>query len=414
MPILDAADPKFDKDAECQTLLLDLGTPGRGVDIRQIYNEVLDSYSLNRFLVTVTDDGEQKVPEEFDLEELYELYASEPQDAEMDEETFEVTPEVYGYEFDLLQAEELLADAEYGDVVEIPFRLLAPEKQKEELEKLLFRDVLGSYETAATADVNRNTNLTLACKAINDLVLNPGDTFDYNKVVGERTAAKGYKEAGAYVNGESVATLGGGVCQVSSTMYYCALMADLEIVTRQAHSYVSSYMPIGLDATVSWGGPEFRFRNNTKYPIRIEAEFSDGYVRIKLLGTDEKDYYVKMESKVLSQTNYNTVTQTMAKDNPKGYTDGQVIQTPYTGYTVKTYKLKYDKKTDAPLSNKEEATSIYKSRDKIVVAIEQPTEPTTEPTTAPTTEPTTAPTTEPTTAPTTAPTEATQGGISEG
>ena len=421
VPQLNAAEPDFDLNAPCQVLTLTLGTPGRHIDVEKLYNQVLDAYSFNRFEVVFTDVETQKEPEAFDLEELYSLYAKESKDATMDMETFEVIPGVYGYDFDLEKAQQALDKAEYGDVIEIPLRLVPPEHNTEDLQGTLFRDVLGSYSTPHTADQNRNTNLTLACKAINGTVLYPGDTFDYNKVVGERTAAAGYKAAAAYSNGETVQALGGGVCQVSSTIYYCVLLADLEVVTRYPHSYVSSYMPMGMDATVSWGGPEFRFKNNTNYPIRIEANVADGNVNVKLLGTDEKKYYIKMEYQVLGQTNFTTIYEAMPSDNEKGYKDGEVIQTPYTGYTVQTYKCKYDKETDALISRDKEALSAYKVRDRIIVKIEDPTEPSTEATqptteaTSPTTEATqptteaTQPTTEPPATEST-PTESSEGG----
>ena len=210
--------------------------------------------------------------------------------------------------------------------------------------------------------------------------MNPGDVFDYNETLGQRTTAKGYREANAYVNGETVKTVGGGICQVSSTLYYCALMADLEIVTRRNHSYPSSYIPLGMDATVSWGGPEFRFKNNTNYPIKIVASASGGDTTISIMSYDDRDYYVKMEYEVLKKTSYSVVYKTFAHDNPEGYKNGQVLSTPYTGYTVDTYRVKYSKATNEEISRTYEARSTYKHRDKVIAKVEAapaPSEPTT-------------------------------------
>lgn len=375
VPELKAADEDFKPDAPCQTLILTVGRPGRNLSIDKLYNQVLDAYSFNTFHVTAKMTDEEVLPENIDLEALHKQYCTEPQNAVMDMKSFEVTHEVYGHGFDLEAAQKQLDESKYGDVLEIPFALIKPEVVAEDLEKMLFRDELASYKTAHTKDANRNTNLTLACKAINGKVLNPGEEFDYNKVVGRRTQAAGYKPAGAYSNGELVSEIGGGICQVSSTLYYCAMVADLEITSRTPHSHPVSYMPLGMDATVSWGGPEFKFRNNTNYPIRIEAEVSGGYVQIKLIGTDEKEYYIDMEYEVTETVEPDTITETMAPNNPKGYTDGQVIQEPSTGYTVKTYRCKYSKETKKRISRDLEATSVYKKRDKIVVSILQPTEP---------------------------------------
>ena len=146
---------------------------------------------------------------------------------------------------------------------------------------------------------------------------------------------------------------------------------------------------MGMDATVSWGGPEFTFRNNTNYPIRIETWVEGGYVHCKLLGTDEKDYYIVMEYEVLGSVSADTVYEEFTKDNnPEGYRDGEVIQTAYRGYTVKTYKCKYDKETDELIAREFDQTSVYKKRDKIIAKLVQETEPPTEaPTEPPATEP---------------------------
>lgn len=369
VPVLDTADEAFDAEAACETITLTMGTPGRYVDPDGMYDQILDAYSLNSFLVTVEMENEETLPEELDLQALYDAHHLDAVDAAMDMETFEVSHEVYGYSFDLEEAQLQLEQAQYGDTITIECQLVAPSNKKEDLEAVLFRDVLASYETKHTNNKNRNTNLTLACAAINGFVLQPGEEFDYNTVVGKRTAEKGYKAADAYDGGKTVQTLGGGICQVSSTIYYCTLIADLEIVNRTEHSYVSSYMPLGMDATVSWGGPEFTFKNNTNYPIRIEAEVSGGYVKVKLIGTDEKDYYVEMEYETIGYSTATTVYEEYAANNAEGYKDGQVIQTAYNGCTVQTYKCKYNKETGELISREEEALSKYKKRDKIIVKI---------------------------------------------
>ena len=209
--------------------------------------------------------------------------------------------------------------------------------------------------------------------------MNPGEVFDYNKTLGQRTTERGYKAANAYVNGETVQTVGGGICQVSSTIYYCALMADLEIVTRKNHSYPSSYIPLGMDATVSWGGPEFRFKNNYKYPIKIVATANGGDTTISIMSYDDRDYYVKMEYEVLKKTGYSVVYKDFAYDNAEGYKNGQVISTPYTGYVVDTYRVYYSKETNKEISRTYEGRSTYKHRDKViarVAAAPTPSEPT--------------------------------------
>jgi len=359
---------------------------------------------MNKFTVKTSMTDKEQIPETLDLKEIFEMLNTESIDASMDMDTFEVTMEVYGYTFDLEEAQKLLSETPYGETLEIPMEIVVPQVLSKDLEENLFRDVLASTQTPHTNDANRNTNLKLACEAINGLVLMPGDTFDYNKTLGERTEARGYKPAGALSAGTSTTEVGGGICQVSSTLYYACLLSDMEIVTRRSHSLPSSYMPMrGIDATVSWGGPEFRFKNNTNYPVRIEAEVSGGQVKVKLIGTDEKDYYIKMEAKTVEILNPETIeeTYTAAEARAKGYTNGQVKQQPITGYTVYSYKCKYDKETDELISRDYEATSNYVKKDKIVIVVTpEPTEPPA--TQAPTTPPTTPPATE---APTPPPTD---------
>jgi len=400
-PVLDSGNADFKENAPCQVMTLTIGAPGRNLDIEKVYNQVLDAYSFNKFLVQTELEEPEKLPEPLDVEALYAEHRVDPVDAYLDTESIEVIHEIYGYDFDLNETLSKMEQAKYGDSIEVPFRYLLPEVLHADLSALLFRDVLGEYETQHSGEARRTTNLQLACEAINGKIFLPGEIFDYNTVVGERTAAKGYRMAPAYSSGETVDTLGGGICQVSSTLYYCTLVADLEIIARSPHSYVSSYMPKGMDATVSWGGPEFTFKNSTNYPIRIEAKEEDGYVKIKLIGTDEKDYYIKMTNEVIGSQSPDTIYKEFEPGNSQGYKDGQVITTAYKGYTVNTYKEKYDKETDELISRDFDRTSRYKKRDQVIVKIVKPVE---KPKPAPKPEDTTTPEATPTPTPDPAPT----------
>ena len=375
MPILDANDENFRLDAPCQNLIINLGSPGRNVDANEAYKMVLDAYSFNTFLVDVRMGDAEQMPEPIDIEAVADLYMTEPKDAIINTETYEVVMEVYGYGFDLDYAKMLMETSTYGDILCIPMSMIPAEVSGATARDTYFRDILSEFKTEHTDNEKRNINLDLAAKAINGMVLAPGEEFDFNTVVGKRTKERGYQYAPAYSSGKTVPTLGGGICQVSSTIYYCTLIADLEIINRQPHSFVSSYMPLGTDATVSWGGPDFTFKNNFNYPIRIETWVDEEYVYCRLVGTDEKDYYVEMETDVLYYTSYDEVTEVYPEDNPEGYSDGEVIQTPYRGAAVQTYKLKYDKVTKELISREEDQKSVYKKRDRIVVSIKEKEEP---------------------------------------
>ena len=363
----------WEYNEETRQITITLGSPQTGLDISEIRQQLFNAYRDNKF--RIRQDCSRQDPEPVDLDALFAQYNIPAVDAVMDMETFEVTPESLGQTFDQDVARSAYTTLGYGQSMTIDIVDVAPTVTAEELSALLYRDVLAEYKTKHTWDPNRTENLKLACKAINGMILMPGEQFQYNDALGERTAAAGYKPAGAYVNGETVDTIGGGICQVSSTLYYCTLIADLQIDKRFPHSYVSSYMPMGMDATVSWGGPDFWFSNNTRFPLRIEAWVQDSYVHVKLIGTDEKDYYVKMEYEILDTIGFDTVYKELPPDNEKGLADGDVMTTPYTGYKVKTYKLRYSKETDALISRDFEANSNYKKRDKVICKIVDPNAP---------------------------------------
>ena len=145
---------------------------------------------------------------------------------------------------------------------------------------------MSTYTTTTTSNSNRNENIRLAVAALNGTIVKPGQEFSFNNTTGARTEEKGYKPATAYLNGEVVQEPGGGVCQVSSTLYNAVVFAGLKSTERHAHSYEPSYVTPGEDAAVSYGGPDFKFVNNSEYPLAIKASFSasDRKLTIALYG----------------------------------------------------------------------------------------------------------------------------------
>ena len=365
--------PSLEADAapsdQGMVLSVTVGQPEYGLDTDALYRQILDAYSNG--ILTVVGQCSELEPEMPDLDAVYAQYYTAPVDAAMDPKTFVISDDLYGYHFDLEAVKAALSEADYGETLEFPFQKISPAVTAADLSSKLFCDVLGSAKTPYKGKDtnNRNTNLALACEAINGLVLLPGETFSYNETLGERTEEAGYKEAPSYVGGLTVDTFGGGICQISSTLYYSLLFADLEIVERHNHGYVSDYIDKGMDATVTWEGADLRFTNSTDYPIRIEAYRADGFVNVQIIGTDERDYYVKMSYKVREYTPYETVYEEYPADNPEGYTDGKVIVTPYNGYIVQTYKEKYDKKTDELISSDKWTYDVYKKRDQVICKI---------------------------------------------
>lgn len=350
-----------------QTLVIRLGVPEYSLDMNRLYEDVLEGYNRNVF--TVEGECSMIAPDEIDLEAILSQHYVAPSNATYNKK-FEPVEGVSGYGFDLEAAKLLLEKAKYGTTVEIPFISIDPEVTAKDLSEKLFRDELATYTASSTSDPDRDVNLRLACEAINDIVLYPGDVFSYNDTLGERTASKGYRPGTSYSGNEVIKSYGGGICQVSSALYYCAMVSDLEIVLRDAHGFASSYVPLGMDATVSWGALDFRFRNSSDYPIRIVAKADGGSTTVTILGTDERDYYVKMEYEVLETYPFSVTYRTMSANNAQGYKDGDYITEPYTGYDVKTYRCKYSKDTNELISKDFEAESNYRRKDAVVCKIE--------------------------------------------
>ena len=288
---------------------------------------------------------------------------AEPSPARYDIEQGKVVDGKIGVSLDPQAAAFALDAAAPGETIRLPGDVTYPSLTAEELEAVLFRDELGTVTTRVGGTSVRRNNVKLAGACCDGIILNDGDIFDYNAVVGKRTTARGFGAAPAYVNGETVETVGGGICQVSSTIYYATLLSNLEIVERYAHRYAPSYITWGMDATVSWGGPEFRFRNNTGYPIRLDVTYKNSQITVTVVGTKVDDTYVKMTYKNLGDTPYETeYVETEELD----WGTQQQKQSPYTGHQVVSYRNVYSG-DGSLISQEQEAKSNYKSRNEIIL-----------------------------------------------
>lgn len=343
------------------------GSVGRTLDADALYNRVIDAFMNNDF-TPIEFSVDTVSPKQVDLDTIYWDIYVESVDAGYDKETGEITPEVVGRSFDLEAARQQLMLASEGSELRIKITADYPESTIALLEGLLFRDILNKDKKAVTStlqgsNANRTTNVTLVCNAIDGTILQPGETFSFNNVVGERTADKGYLKAGVYVNGTTEDQTGGGVCQVASTLYYASLLANLEIVEREEHMFLVTYVPMGMDATVYWGTYDYKFRNNTDYPIRINTSVENSEVRVTFYGTNVDGSYVEMEGIQRSSTAYSYVTQ---QSDEFDVGDEKITQYPYTGYTADTYRKVYNA-DGSLLSNNFEDNSIYQKRDQITV-----------------------------------------------
>ena len=370
---------KVDVNEAAGTITVQVGYPDRQLDTEGLYEAVYNAF-MNSDFTTLTWDYQETPCELVDLTPYYEQYCTEVQNAEYDEETHTISEEVPGYGFDLEAAQQQLATAEPGSTVVIQMEDIEPEVTKLDLSSEMFGTALHKVSTKYAVNSNRTNNLDLACKAINGTILNPGEIFSFNDVVGERTAAKGYLPATVFVSGgASESELGGGVCQVASSIYYCSLFLNLEQVHREPHMYVVDYVDFGMDATVYWGSIDYQFKNTLDYPIKIQANIDGGTVNITFWGPEELDFVVETSYDILETYPWTTVEQ-VDETKPVGYRERTV--SPYTGYKVVAYITVKD--LDGNVLESREVYSTYRKRDQVYVVgpaeeVPDPDDPTTDP-----------------------------------
>ena len=370
---------KVDVNEAAGTITVQVGYPDRQLDTEGLYEAVYNAF-MNSDFTTLTWDYQETPCELVDLTPYYEQYCTEVQNAEYDEETHTISEEVPGYGFDLEAAQQQLATAEPGSTVVIQMEDIEPEVTKLDLSSEMFGTALHKVSTKYAVNSNRTNNLDLACKAINGTILNPGEIFSFNDVVGERTAAKGYLPATVFVSGgASESELGGGVCQVASSIYYCSLFLNLEQVHREPHMYVVDYVDFGMDATVYWGSIDYQFKNTLDYPIKIQANIDGGTVNITFWGPEELDFTVETDYEILETYPWTTVEQ-VDETKPVGYRERTV--SPYTGYKVVAYITVKD--LDGNVLESREVYSTYRKRDQVYVVgpaeeVPDPDDPTTDP-----------------------------------
>lgn len=226
-------------------------------------------------------------------DQVAEQIKKEPENAGLDRHG-NIIAEKPGASLDRMSFEEQFYDYFYGKgskKLEVPIRNIFPKVDSEMISDIR-TDMIAHYVTYYnSSNKERSHNITLATVAINNFVVFPGETFSFNKVVGKRTPEKGYLSAPVIVKGELTEGIGGGICQVSSTLYNAVDQSGLQIVERYSHSKRVPYVPEGRDATVSWYGPDFAFRNLYNQPILIRAYANDGKMLVMLFSSDSLKYY---------------------------------------------------------------------------------------------------------------------------
>lgn len=328
-------------------LIVEEGKDGIEVSKEQLKKSILESI-LNRCLEEVTKENYKqtiKIPthkakaNSIDMDKVYSEIHCEPQDAYFELEPYKIYPDVDGV--DLVISLEEAKKQITGEAQEYQFDLKITKANKtiKDLGTEAFPYLISSFSTRYDAsNTNRSTNLRIAAEKINGTVLLPGEVFSYNKTVGKRTVEEGYKDAKIYADGGVVDGLAGGICQISSTLYNAVLLANLEIVERRNHSFTTSYVAAGRDATVVWGTIDFQFKNSRNYPIKIEASVKNGVAEFKMHGMqEEQEYEINIIPKTTASIPYAT---TQVIDSSLAPGQQVVSQAGHLGYKVTTYIVK--------------------------------------------------------------------------
>lgn len=288
---------------EDSSLVLTKGKAGSVVDINKtadyIISQIQQLNIKDNSISLITNEVE---PSELNIDDIHAELYKEPKDAYFTQNPYSVYPSENGIDFAISVDEVKNILNEEKDEYVVPLKVLYPNVTTNMLGTEAFPDLLSTYSTKySTSAVDRTTNLKLAASKINGTVLMPGETFSYNKVVGERTIAAGYKEAPIYVSGKVVDGVGGGICQITTTLYNAVVYANLEVVERTNHQFVPSYAPASRDATVVYGAIDFKFKNNRDYPIKLVCSVSNGIANFQIFGLkSDNDYEVEISNRVTS------------------------------------------------------------------------------------------------------------------
>lgn len=329
--------PSYYVENDNSKLIITSGKEGVKVDEKKLLEEIYKVLDEN------TEDEQkieipvvQDIPEKINIGKIHDEIYKEVKDAYYTKDPFTIHPEENGIDFDVEATKAILQEEkpEY----EIALKITKPKKTVKDIGTEAFPDLLATFSTNYQAsNVSRTTNLRLASNKINGTVILPNEEFSYNKVVGERTISAGYKMAATYSNGQVVDGLGGGICQISSTLYDAVVMANLNVTTRRNHQFVTSYVPAGKDATVVWGSQDFKFVNSRKYPVRIVATVEGGVATVQIWGIKEEvEYDISIETKKVATIEYTTQ---YVQDASLPVGQQKVIQAGNNGRKVEAYKV---------------------------------------------------------------------------
>ncbi len=304
--------------------------------------ETLENAMKNLDYSPIVFTKENIAPIPFDITEIIENYSEEAVSATYYRDTdgsIKVTEGSDKVVVDEKKAEEIIAShVNPGESFDIPAKIDFAEHTYDELTEALFRDVLGTHTTSyASSNANRSHNVALAASGINEKILLPGESLSYNDTLGRRTPEAGYKMAGAYSNGETVQEYGGGICQISSTLYVAVLKSNLKIEDRTCHMFTVAYVPLGLDATVDYGTVDFVFSNDTEYPIKVLCRTTPGKQAIcEILGTKTENFEVTFETTGVSSVPFPTEIE---EDPTMPVGTEEIVEKGSNGLRCTTYRV---------------------------------------------------------------------------
>lgn len=351
-------------DISGNNLIIKSGKNGNIVDSDKIKSLFVDKlifvpYNTDSIEVPVFSKEANKI----DIDAIHSEIYKEAQDASYTTNPYAVYPSSNGLDFNISIDEAKALITGDKDSYTIPLKTLYPNVKTSDIGIEAFPNLLSSYSTSfASSSFNRATNVSLATNKINGKVLMPGEVFSFNGTVGKRTPQAGFKVAGVYMNGQVATDYGGGICQVSSTLYNAVLRANLEIVDRSNHMFEVGYVPIGTDATVSWGAPDFKFKNSRSYPIKIVTSSSNRKCVVKFYGLKESEEYdIEIVSYRTGSVPYRT---TYTTDSSLAAGQQKVIQRGSNGAKSVAYRIR--KKNGQVISKELLSKDTYDPHNQII------------------------------------------------
>lgn len=320
---------------ENNELVISTGKNGAGIykdELKKIVLESLQDVSYSHAILEIPTYT--TYPDKMDVNIIHNDIYKEMKNAYYTSNPYEIFVEQTGVDFDVNQVESLINSGESNEY-RIALTYTYPETTVGELGLDAFPNRLSTFSTNYVNNPNRTTNLKLASGKINGTVVMPGETFSFNQVVGKRTRAAGYKDAAIFSDGMVTDGLGGGICQITSTLYDAVIFADLEIVYRRNHMFIPSYVNGGEDATVVWGSTDFKFKNSRDYPIKIISSVEGGVATVSIYGlATNNEYDISIETETIKSIPYSTEYR-----RNTGYRSGTVVQSGAKGYVIDSYKV---------------------------------------------------------------------------